>query len=135
MYAEDIGGFLMKGTGIYILQALSGAAALAAGCASLAGAGFMVNQFDAMGLGPSFRLLAGSIELFAGLTLIIPRAGVLGAVILACLMVGTAGATLGHLATLRPLTEKASLSLSHQGFIAREHGADKPPHKARMRDI
>jgi hypothetical protein len=111
----------MKATGIYILQALSGAAALAAGCASLAGTDFMVQQFDAMGLGPSFRLLSAS----------------LGAVILACLMVATAGATLGHIATLRPVTERASLPLSHtyQGFIAREHGAAKPPRKARMRDI
>jgi hypothetical protein len=64
-------------------------------------------------------------------------ASVLGAVILACLMVATAGATLGHLATLRPVTERASLPLSHtyQGFIAREHGAAKPSRKARMRDI
>jgi UPF0716 family protein affecting phage T7 exclusion len=87
----------------------------------------MVHQFDAMGLDPSFRLLAGSIELIAGLMLMIPRAGAVGAVILACLMVATAGATLGHLATLRPLTESASLPLSHtyQGFIAREHGAGK----------
>ena len=127
----------MKATRIYILQALSGAAAFLAGCASLAGADFMVQQFDAMGLGPSFRLLAASIELIAGLTLIIPRAGALGAVILACLMVATAGATVGHLATLRPVTERASLPLSHtyQGFIAREHGAAKPPREARMRDI
>jgi DoxX-like family len=127
----------MKATGIYVLQALSGAAALAAACASLAGADLMVQQFDAIGLGPSFRLLAGSIELVAGLTLVIPRTGALGGVILACLTVATAGATLGHLATLRPMTETASPPASHtyQDLIAREHGAAKPPRKAGMRDI
>ena len=127
----------MKTIGIYVLQALAGAAALAAGCASIAGADLMVRQFDAMGLGPSFRLLAASIELVAGLTLIIPRAGALGAVVLVCLMVATAGATVGHLATLRPVTERASLPVSHtyQDLIAREHGAAKPPRKAGMQDI
>jgi DoxX-like family len=127
----------MKATGIYVLQALSGAAALATACASLAGADFMVQQFDAMGLGPSFRLVAGSIELIAGLTLVIPRTGAFGGVILACLTVATAGATLGHLATLRPMTETASRPASHtyQDLIAREHGAAKPPPKAGMRDI
>jgi hypothetical protein len=73
----------VKAIGIYILQALSGAAGLAAACATLAGADLMVQQFDAMGLGPWFRLLAASIELIAGLMLIIPRAGALGAVVLA----------------------------------------------------
>jgi tetrahydromethanopterin S-methyltransferase subunit C len=127
----------MKATGIYVLQALSGAAALAAACASLAGADLMVQQFDAMGLGPSFRLVAGSIELVAGLTLIFPRAGALGAVILVCLMVATAGATLGHLAMLRPVTERASLPVSHTywDLIAGEHGAAKLPRKAGMREI
>ena len=127
----------MKATRIYVLQALSGAAALAAACASLAGADLMVQQFDAMGLGPSFRLLAGSIELIAGLTLVVPRTGALGGVILACLTVATVGATLGHLATLRPMTETASRPPSHtyQGLIAREHGDAKPPRKAGMRDI
>ncbi len=127
----------MKATGIYVLQALSGAVALAAACASLAGADMMVQQFDAMGLGPPFRLLAGSIELVAGLTLIIPRTGALGAVILACLTVATAGATLGHFATLRPVTERVSLPVSHtyQDLITREHGAARPPRKAGMLDI
>ena len=124
-------------TKIYILHALSGAAALAAGCASLAGVDLMVQQFGAMGLGPSFCALAGSIELIAGLTLVVPRTGALGGVILACLTVATAGATLGHLATLRPMTETASPPASHtyQDLIAREHGAAKPPRKAGMRDI
>jgi hypothetical protein len=127
----------VKAIGIYILQALSGAAALAAACASLAGADLMVQQFDAMGLGLWSRLLAASIELIAGLMLIIPRAGALGAVVLACLVVATAGATLGHLATLRPVTERASLPISHayQGLIGREHGAAKPSRQVGMRDI
>ena len=60
----------MKAIGIYILQALSGAAALAAACASLAGTDLIVQQFNAMGLGPWVRLLAASIEFIAGLTLI-----------------------------------------------------------------
>ena len=103
----------MKTTGFYALQVLSGVAALAAGCASLAGADLMVQQFDVMGLGQSSRLLAGAIELIAGLSLIIPRTGALGAVIMACLMVASAGASLGHFATLRLVTQKASLPISH----------------------
>jgi hypothetical protein len=127
----------MKASGIYVLQAVSGAAALATACASLAGADLIVQQFEAMGLGPSFRLLAGSIELIAGLILIIPRTGALGGAILACLTVATVGATLGHLATLRPMTETASRPASHtyQDLIARERGTAKPPPKAGMRDI
>jgi DoxX-like family len=126
----------MKATKIYILHALSGAAALAAGCASLAGVDLMVQQFDAMGLGPSFCPLAGSIELIAGLTLIVPRTGALGGAILACLMVATVGATLGHLATLQS-TERASLPASHtyQDLIAPEYGAAKPARRPGMRDI
>jgi uncharacterized membrane protein len=126
----------MEKTGIYVLQALSGAAAFAAASATLAGADLMVQQFDTIGLGPSSRLVAGVIELVAGLTLIIPRTGALGAVILVCLMVATTGATLGHLATSHPVTERASLPISHtfQDF-AREHGAAKPGRKTGLQDI
>lgn len=122
---------------IYVLQALSGAAALAAATATLAGADIMVQQFDMIDLGPSFRLVAGVIEFIAGLTLIIPRTGALGAVILVCLMIATAGASLGHMAALRPVTERASLPISHtfQDLLAREHGAANPGRKTGMQDI
>jgi hypothetical protein len=127
----------MKATGIYVVQALSGVAALAAACASLAGVDLMVQQFEVIGLGSPFRLVAGSVELVAGLALIIPRTGALGGAILACLMVAAAGATLGHLAALRPLSEGGSVGVfqTYQDLIARERSAPALPRGSGARNI
>jgi hypothetical protein len=78
-------------------------------------------------------LLTGETAEIRGIYMVDP----FGGVILACLTVATTGATLGHLATLRPITETTSRPASHtyQDLIAREHGAAKAPPKAGTRDI
>ena len=88
----------MNAIAIYGVQAAMGLAGLAAGVAKLAGADIMVEAFDMLGLGTSFRLLAGAVEVLGGLCLLTPKAGVIGAVLLASVVVGTAGVTIGQVA-------------------------------------
>ena len=85
----------MKTIALYGLQMLVGLVALAAGYAKLTGMGFMAEPFAMIGLGKSFLMIAGTVEILAGLCLLFPRTGVVGAVLMATVMVGTMGATLG----------------------------------------
>jgi hypothetical protein len=86
----------MKTIALYGLQVLVGLVALAAGYAKLTGMGFVAEPFAMIGLGKSFLMAAGAAEILAGLCLLFPRSGVLGAVLLTTVMVGTMGASLGH---------------------------------------
>jgi len=85
----------MKTIALYGLQMLVGLVALAAGYAKLSGMGFMAEPFATIGLGHTFLMIAGTAEILAGLCLLFPRSGVVGAVLLVTVMVGTAGASLG----------------------------------------
>ena len=89
----------MNTIAIYGVQAAMGLVGLAAGVAKLAGADLMVEAFDMLGLGSSFRLIAGSVEVLGGLCLLMPKAGVIGALMLASVVVGTAGVTIGQVAS------------------------------------
>lgn len=86
----------MKTIALYGLQMLVGLVALAAGYAKLTGMGFMAEPFAMIGLGNTFLTIAGTVEILAGLCLLFPRSGVIGAVLMATVMVGTMGASLGH---------------------------------------
>ena len=86
----------MKTIALYGLQMLVGLVALAAGYAKLTGMSFMAEPFAMIGLGNTFLMIAGIVEILAGLCLLFPRSGVVGAVLLAAVMVGTMGASLGH---------------------------------------
>jgi uncharacterized membrane protein YphA (DoxX/SURF4 family) len=90
---------MTKTISIYGLQVLLGLIAIAAGYAKLSGAGLMVQQFQALGVGQGFLLAAGSAEIVAGLCLLLPRGGILGAALLTCVMVGALGVTIGHVAS------------------------------------
>lgn len=85
----------MKTIALYGLQMLAGLVALAAGYAKLTGMGFMAEPFAMIGLGKIFLMTAGAVEILAGLCLLFPRSGAVGAVLLATVMVGTMGASLG----------------------------------------
>jgi uncharacterized membrane protein YphA (DoxX/SURF4 family) len=91
----------MKTIVLYGLQMLVGLVALAAGYAKLTGMGFMAEPFAMIGLGNTFLMIAGSVEILAGLCLLFPRSGVIGAVLMASVMVGTMGASLGHVISHR----------------------------------
>jgi len=86
----------MKTITLYGLQILVGFVALAAGYAKLTGMGFVAEPFAMIGLGKTFLMLAGAAEILAGLCLLFPRAGVVGALLLTSVMVGTMGASVGH---------------------------------------
>jgi uncharacterized membrane protein YphA (DoxX/SURF4 family) len=90
---------MTKTVSIYAAQILLGVIAIAAGYAKLGGSALMVQQFQALGLGQGFLMVAGSAEILAGLCLLLPRGGILGAVLLACVMVGALGVTIGHVAS------------------------------------
>ena len=86
----------MKTIALYGLQVLVGLVALAAGYAKLTGMSFVAEPFAMIGLGQTFLTLAGAAEILAGLCLLFPRSGVIGAVLMATVMVGTMGASVGH---------------------------------------
>ena len=90
---------MTKTISIYAAQILLGLIAIAAGYAKITGTGLMVQQFQAIGIGQGFLLVAGCAEIVAGLCLLLPRGGILGAVLLTCVMVGALGVTIGHVAS------------------------------------
>jgi hypothetical protein len=91
----------MKTIALYGLQMLVGFVALAAGYAKLTGMGFIAEPFAMIGLGKTFLILAGTAEILAGLCLLFPRHGVIGALLLTSVMVGTMGASVGHVISTR----------------------------------
>ena len=105
---------MTKTISIYAAQILLGVIAIAAGYAKLTGAGVMVHQFQAIGLGQGFLTVAGIAEIVAGLCLLLPRGGILGAVLLACVMVGALGMTLGHVASATAAPAAALTSTTYQ---------------------
>jgi hypothetical protein len=101
----------MKTITLYGLQIMVGFVALAAGYAKLTGMGFVAEPFAMIGLGKTFLMLAGTAEVLAGLCLLFPRAGVVGALLLATVMVGTMGASVGHVISQRG--DGAQITVSH----------------------
>jgi len=101
----------MKTIALYGLQALVGLVALAAGYAKLTGMGFVAEPFAMIGLGKTFLTVAGAAEIIAGLCLLFPRSGVIGAVLMATVMVGTMGASLGHVISHRG--DASQMTASH----------------------
>ena len=114
----------MKTIALYGLQMLVGLVALAAGYAKLTGMGFMAEPFAMIGLGKSFLMIAGTVEILAGLCLLFPRSGVVGAVLLATVMFGTMGASLGTVISQRG--DAAHLTVSHTFRTAVQDNMVKP---------
>jgi hypothetical protein len=116
---------MTKTISIYGAQVLLGMIAIATGYAKVTGAGVMVEQFRMLGLGQGFLFVAGSAEIAAGLCLLLPRGGILGAILLTCVMVGTLGGTIGHVASaiaMQPGTAQHNISL-HHGIPSHDAGA------------
>src|ERR1043165_1910200 len=111
---ERTGPAMTKTISIYAAQIMLGMVAIAAGYAKLTGTGVMVQQFQAIGLGHGFLMVAGTAEIAAGLCLLSPRGGVLGAVLLTCVMVGALGVTLGHVASATAAPAPSFTATSYQ---------------------
>jgi uncharacterized membrane protein YphA (DoxX/SURF4 family) len=105
---------MTKTISIYAAQILLGMVAIAAGYAKLTGTGLMVQQFQAIGFGQGFLMVAGTAEIAAGLCLLSPRGGILGAVLLASVMIGALGATIGHVASATGAPAPAFTATSYQ---------------------
>jgi putative oxidoreductase len=111
---------MAKTISIYAAQIMLGVIAIAAGYAKLTGAGLMVEQFHAIGLGQGFLTIAGTAEIAAGLCLLMPRGGILGALLLTSVMVGALGVTLGHVASAGAAP---TLSFTATSYQAGHHDA------------
>ena len=105
---------MTKTISIYAAQILLGVIAIAAGYAKLTGAGLMVQQFQAIGLGQGFLTVAGTAEIVAGVCLLLPRGGILGALLLTCVMVGALGVTIGHVASATAAPAPSFTATSYQ---------------------
>jgi len=115
----------MKTIALYGLQMLAGLVALAAGYAKLTGMDFMAAPFAVIGLGSTFLVIAGIVEIVAGLCLLYPRSGVVGAVLLATVMVGTMGASLGTVISHRGDAQKLAVSQTFRTAVGQGSGMVK----------
>ncbi|MEP6713889.1 MAG: DoxX family protein [Ferruginibacter sp.] len=95
----------------WTVQVLIAAAFLAAGAAKLAGDPSMVAVFDQVGIGQWFRNMTGAVEITGAVLILVPKAAIFGAALLACTM---AAAVLTHLAVIggNPLPAIVLLSLN-----------------------
>jgi hypothetical protein len=72
---------MTKSAGIYATQIVLGLIAIAAGYAMVRGAGLMVRHTHTIGVGQGFLLVSGAAEIIAGLSLLMPYGGILGALV------------------------------------------------------
>ena len=108
---------------LWVLQIVLAADFLMSGGMKLAGAPDMIKLFDAIGVGQWFRHVTGVLEVAGALLLLVPRACGLGALLLACVMLG---AVATHLFVIggSPLMASAFLALTLIiAWDRRAHGA------------
>jgi putative oxidoreductase len=86
-----------KNISLWALQILTAAAFLMAGFAKLSGQPMMVETFEKIGIGQSFRFVTGGIEVVSAVLLFIPSLTAVGAALLLCTMIG---AVFTHLAVI-----------------------------------
>jgi uncharacterized membrane protein YphA (DoxX/SURF4 family) len=115
----------MKTIVLYGLQVLVGLVALAAGYAKLTGMEFMAAPFAMIGLGDTFMLIAGTVEIAAGLCLLYPRSGVVGAALLTAVMIGTMGASLGTVISHRGDAQQVTASQTFRTAVGQGDGMVK----------
>lgn len=100
---------------LWVLQIALAADFLMSGGMKLSGAPDMVRLFDAIGVGQWFRYVTGVLEVAGALLLLAPRACGLGALLLACVMLG---AVATHLFVIGGSPLMASLFLMLALFVA-----------------
>ena len=99
----------------WTLQALVGAAFLAAGGAKLAGVEHLVQLFDQIGFGQWLRYLTAALEITGGVLVLIPRTAFVGSLLLICIMLG---ALLTHLLLIGGNSAPAAMLLAGGSGIA-----------------
>jgi uncharacterized membrane protein YphA (DoxX/SURF4 family) len=134
---SDRGRAMTKTISIYAAQILLGVIAIGTGYAKLTGMGVMVHQFEALGFGTGFLMVAGLTEIVAGLCLLMPRGGILGALLLTCVMVGALGMTIGHVASAvaAPARAPSFTSTSYQALAGHAASAIQIVHPRTEWDI
>ena len=95
----------------WTVQVLLALTFMAAGGAKLASDPSMVAVFDQVGIGQWFRYLTGAVEITGAVLILIPKAAIFGAALLACTM---AAAVLTHFTVIggNPLPAIVLLSLN-----------------------
>jgi putative oxidoreductase len=73
---------------LWVLQIAAAGMFLMVGHLKLSGDARLVGLFEAIGLGQWFRYMTGALEVLGAILLVIPRTSGLGALMLACVMVG-----------------------------------------------
>src|ERR1700719_2643911 len=68
------------------------------GAVKLAGTDLAVTQFTFIGLGQSFRIVNGVVEIVSAICFFLPRTVVFGAVLILSLTLISVGATIAHMA-------------------------------------
>jgi len=86
-----------KNIALWVLQIAVAAMFVAAAVPKLAGATMTVQMFDALGFGQWFRYVTALLEIGGAVLLIVPALAVIGALVLAIVMVG---AILAHMLVL-----------------------------------
>ena len=79
---------MAKAIGFWTLKIVFALAFLAAAGAKLAGLPMMVHEFDVVGLGQWFRYFVAILEISGAILLLVPKAGVYGAIVLAIVCAG-----------------------------------------------
>ena len=100
--------------GLWVVQVLLAAAFLASAAGKLTGQPQMVDLFEKIGVGQWFRYVTGITELVAAVLLLVPRARVVGAALLVCVMLG---ATATHLLVLHDPPIPALVLGGLAGFV------------------
>ena len=73
---------------LWTLRILSAASFLIAAILNLSGKPEMLAEFNQVGLGSWLRYLTAALQLFGGITVLVPRSSLLGAVVLELVVVG-----------------------------------------------
>lgn len=98
-----------------VLEVIAALAFLAAGSAKLGGAQQMVAAFTKIGLGQWFRYVTGVFEVTGAVLLLVPSLAGVGALLLACVMVG---AIFAHLTILGGAPVPPAILLLIVGTVA-----------------
>lgn len=109
----------MKSATIFATQAALALVIAGLGVAVISGPEVVLRAFESVGLGAAPRLFVGTIEVAAGLCLLIPRSAMVGVAVLMAVSVGASVVIIADGVTPRSLqaTHQASMPRIERAFI------------------